>query len=259
MNDATTSAALRGATELVQRASSILFVTGAGISADSGLPTYRGVGGLYEGSDTDEGVPIERALSGEMFRQRPAITWKYIHQIERAGRGAQPNDAHRVIAQLERDKDRVFVLTQNVDGLHRAAGSRNVIEIHGNVHGLLCSACAWEQRVESYAGLGALPTCPQCGAVIRPRVVLFGEMLPDVAVRALYRELERGFDLVVSIGTSSLFPYIVMPVVEAARGGRPTVEINPATTDISDVVTHHVRLGAAVAMRAIAGAGPNLR
>ena len=95
--------------------SSILFVTGAGISADSGLPTYRGIGGLYEQDGTEDGIPIEAALSGAMFQRDPALTWKYIHQIESACREAGPNRAHEAIAELERRFDRVWTLTQNVD------------------------------------------------------------------------------------------------------------------------------------------------
>ena len=109
----------------LRSASSVLFVTGAGISADSGLPTYRGIGGLYEGAETPEGIPIEEALSGYMMRKNPALTWKYIQQIEAASRGASFNRAHSVLAEAERRFERVWVLTQNVDGLHRMAGSKN--------------------------------------------------------------------------------------------------------------------------------------
>lgn len=251
-SNADLAARLDAVARLFNVSRSILFVTGAGISADSGLPTYRGVGGLYDDADTEDEFPIETALSGSMFGRRPELTWKYIRQIEGACRGAAPNNAHRIIAELEHEKDRVFVLTQNVDGLHAAAGSTNVISIHGDVHQLRCPACAWSQRVSDYAELDEVPRCPMCRAIVRPAVVLFGEMLPTDAVHTLYRELERGFDLVVSIGTSSLFPYIVMPVVEAARAGRPTVEINPAVTDISDVVTHRVPLRAAAALTELA-------
>ena len=100
----------------------ILFITGAGLSADSGLPTYRGLGGLYHDRLTEEGLTIEQALSGRTLSQRPDITWKYLAEIEANCRGAQPNAAHRLIAALEQEKDSVWVLTQNIDGLHRAAG-----------------------------------------------------------------------------------------------------------------------------------------
>src|SRR5947209_5837685 len=108
--------------ELLRQSRSLLFITGAGLSADSGLPTYRGVGGLYNGRDPEEGLPIEVLLSGDCFAARPELTWKYLLQIERAGRGAKPNRGHEVIAALESRFERVWVLTQNVDGLHRRAG-----------------------------------------------------------------------------------------------------------------------------------------
>ncbi|MEK6239250.1 MAG: hypothetical protein N2C14_31415, partial [Planctomycetales bacterium] len=120
------------ATEALRACESLLFITGAGVSADSNLPTYRGVGGLYDARDTPDGMPIEEALSGDTFRSRPEISWKYLRQIGEAVQGAQPNRAHQVIAALEKRLPRVWTLTQNVDGLHAAAGSRNVIEVHGN-------------------------------------------------------------------------------------------------------------------------------
>jgi NAD-dependent deacetylase len=249
--DAIDPAVLDSVSLVFARARSVLFITGAGISADSGLPTYRGIGGLYEDATTEDGLEIEEALSGDMLRERPEVCWKYIHQIERACRGATWNRAHEVLALMERRYERTWVLTQNVDGLHRRAGSNNLIEIHGDVHQLTCTQCDYRDRVEDYAALSIPPRCPDCGAIVRPEVVLFGEMLPGAAVAALERELGRGFDLVVSIGTTSVFPYIAAPVVLARRAGRDTVEINPGTTGVSHAVAHRMRSRAAVALDAI--------
>ncbi|WP_106395887.1 NAD-dependent protein deacylase [Enhygromyxa salina] len=237
-------------------AQSILFVTGAGISADSGLPTYRGVGGLYDQGETEDGLPIEACLSGPMFRAEPSRTWKYIREIEQACRGAKPNTAHARIAELERSRERVWVLTQNVDGLHAAAGSEQILDIHGDVHQLICTACAWRDRVTDYSEFdGRLatdtPSCPECGAVIRPDVVLFGELLPRAKIERLQRELERGFDAVISIGTTAVFPYISAPVLATRAAGGLTIEINPGTSEVSDLVDIHLRLGAAAAMQAL--------
>jgi NAD-dependent deacetylase len=225
--------------ELLRRAGAgrrgrLLFVTGAGLSADSGMPTYRGVGGLYETADTEDGVPIEEALSGAMLRRRPELSWKYLLQIARARRGRSFNRGHEVIALLERRFD-VCTLTQNVDGFHRAAGSTDVIDIHGDLHDLSCTACDWRTRIDDDTALdehafGMPPACPACGAPLRPDVVLFGELLPVPKVERLQRELDRGFDVVLSVGTSSVFPYIVEPVLLAAAADRPTVEINPEQT-----------------------------
>ena len=247
--------------EVLSGSRSVLFVTGAGVSADSGLPTYRGVGGLYDSGLTDEGVPIEAALSGEMLRARPEICWKYMLQIERACRGAEPNRAHAVIAALQRQTERGWLLTQNVDGLHGRAGSDPMIEIHGNLQRLSCTACDWEAQVDDFLALEpelgtaqapTVPRCPKCGAMIRPEVVLFGEMLPTRALAELERELMAGFDAVVSVGTTSAFPYIAAPVVMAKRAGKATVEINPGTTDISDTVDFRIAAPAAATFDALA-------
>jgi len=229
----------------------VLFVTGAGISADSGLPTYRGIGGLYEQEITDEGLPIEVMLSGDMFRRDPSVTWKYIHQIESACRDARPNRAHEAIALLERRIDRVWTLTQNVDGLHRAAGSQRVIDIHGDVHRLVCTRCGHRWRVKNYAGLDIPPSCPECASLVRPEVVLFGEMLPFDRSKLLQEQLLRGFDAVFSIGTTSVFPYIAEPILDARRRGVLTVEINPSGSEVSHIVDYRLRAGAAEMMDAL--------
>lgn len=233
------------------RAESVLVITGAGMSAESGLPTYRGLGGLYQDIGTEDGVDIEEALSGPMLRSRPEVTWKYIGQIERACRGARHNRAHEIVAELERKIARVWVLTQNVDGFHRDAGSKNVIEIHGNLRHLECTRCGSTEEVQDYSGLEIPPRCPSCSGLVRPKVVLFGEMLPGDQIATLERELTRGFDIVFSIGTSSLFPYIAEPVVLARRMGRLAVEINPGRTPVSSVVTHRLGCGAVAGLEAI--------
>jgi NAD-dependent deacetylase len=236
---------------LMRRAQRILFITGAGISADSGLPTYRGIGGLYHDRLTAEGLSIEEALSGEMMARRPEIAWKYIAEIEANCRGARPNTAHRLIAALEAEKAMACVLTQNVDGLHADAGSRNLIEMHGTVHRLRCDDCGHARRVADYAGLQFPPECPRCGGIMRPDIVLFGEQLPVRALERLEHVLQQGLDLVVSIGTTSIFPYIAGPVVWAARDGVPTVEINPGDTEDSNIVRHRLRMTASDALRAL--------
>ena len=146
--------------DILTRSRSLLFITGAGISADSGLPTYRGIGGLYNAQHPEEGIPIEEILSGEMIHRRPELTWKYLGQIEQATRGARFNGAHQVIAKMEACFERVWTLTQNIDGLHRQAGAKNVLEIHGNLHDLLCTECGWRQTVEDYAALQSPPAMP---------------------------------------------------------------------------------------------------
>jgi NAD-dependent deacetylase len=235
---------------LLNQADRVLFITGAGISADSGLPTYRGIGGLYNDRYTDDGLPIEIALSGDMMAERPDITWKYLAQIESTCRGAGPNAAHHAIARLENEKQ-VTVLTQNIDGLHRAAGSSDVIEVHGTLHRLTCTGCGARFTVSDYAGLELPPGCPDCGRLIRPDVVLFGEALPREAIPRLIDTLESGVDLIFTVGTTSVFPYIAEPIHYGRRQGIPTVEINPGESQVSRIVDYRLQLGAAAALQAI--------
>ncbi len=232
---------------------SLLFITGAGLSADSGLPTYRGVGGLYNEQELPEGLAIEEILSGETFEERPELTWTYLRHIAHACRDATFNRGHAVIAEMEGHFPRLWTLTQNVDGFHHAAGSRNVIDIHGDIRHLICTSCPWAARVETYDDLAPLPLCPDCDNVIRPDVVLFGELLPQWKVEDLLAELKEGFDLVLAVGTTGLFPYIRGPVEQAAALGVPTVEINPGRTELSDTVAHHVPARAAEALDALWG------
>lgn len=234
----------------------LLFITGAGLSAESGLPTYRGIGGLYSNTETEHGMPIEAALSGSVFRTRPEITWHYIARLEQAVRGAQPNAAHAIIAVLEAHHD-VVVLTQNVDGFHRAAGSTRVIDIHGDCHRLICTRCDHREVRKDYVGLTIPPSCPRCGAVIRPDVVLFEELLPQAKLRELDRELARGFDAYFTIGTTSVFPYIAQPIIDAARSRKLRVEINPEPTEVSKLINVTFRCGAARALQAIFEADAN--
>ena len=244
---AETAASCREIAALLKRASRVLFITGAGISADSGLPTYRGVGGLYNGEATEDGLEIEEALSGDCLSVRPDITWKYLAQIEQNCHGVKPNAAHRVIVALEKTHQ-VVVLTQNIDGLHGKAGSRHLIEIHGTLEERFCSHCGTPAKLSDRH---IPPRCRNCGGVVRPAVVLFGEQLPSAAIERLYDALEIGFDMIFIIGTTAVFPYIAEPVLAAVRKGLPTVEINPADTRISRSVSYHIRAGAAVAMTAI--------
>src|SRR5262245_27275172 len=227
---------------------SVLFVTGAGMSAESGLPTYRGVGGLYNSGETTEGLAIEEMLSGEMFRTRPEWTWKYLRQVEEACRGATFNRGHAVLAEMERHFPRVWTLTQNVDGFHRSAGSRNIIDIHGDLREIRCTKCPHRVAVADYTGFADLPRCSQCMGILRPDVVLFGEQLPEDRVRQMKNQLREGFDIVFSIGTTSVFPYISFPVELAVQREKPSVEINPDTTRVSGLVTYRLALGASVAL-----------
>ncbi len=241
-------AEIEQAAQKLAESASVLFVTGAGISADSGVPTYRGVGGLYNVDTTADGMPIEELLSGETMEKQPELTWKYLHEIASACKGARFNRGHKVIAEIEKKFPRVWTLTQNVDGFHRDAGGKNVIEIHGNLSELKCTLCDFREMVADLDGLADLPLCAKCESVLRPDVVLFGELLSLENIELLQTELDKGFDLVFSIGTSSLFPYIMEPVWRAKQQGAPTIEINPDETEVSGIVDLKVPTGAAEAL-----------
>lgn len=248
MNQSVVDPALvRQTAAALRHAHRILIITGAGLSADSGLPTYRGVGGLYNGH-TDDGLPIEMALSGPMLRRDPALCWKYIAQLGSACLGGQPNAAHYAIAQLQRRKPECWVLTQNVDGYHRAAGSppERLIEIHGQLAPLYCQSCGAEDpQLSEHLQRPLPPLCTQCRGVLRPPVVLFEEMLPELALNVLYEEMAKGFDAVLSIGTTASFPYIHEPMLRTRVSGGFTAEINPSSTD------HSIHMDAFLRCRAL--------
>lgn len=232
--------------EAIIAAERILIITGAGLSADSGLPTYRGIGGLYN-DQTAEGLPIEAALSGPMLQRDPALCWKYLAELGKACLGAQANAGHYAIAELQRLKPQCWVLTQNIDGYHRAAGSpsERLIEIHGQLAPLYCQSCgAQDPQLAEHLSRPLPPRCQECCGILRPPVVLFEEMLPERAINSLYAELGKGFEVAISIGTSASFPYIVEPLLRTHQAGGFTAEINPARGDLSDVVDVHVRRGA---------------
>ena len=238
--------------DLLRKAESVLFITGAGISADSGLPTYRGVGGLYDGVATDEGLTIEEVLSGPVFELKPELTWKYLWQVGEARQGAEPNRGHEVMAEIEQIKKCVWVMTQNVDGLHRIAGTQNLIEVHGALGKLLCTRCGYDCDSDEILAVHdeppLPPLCVECGHVLRPDVVLFEEMLSDLTLRQLNHLDQEDVDLVFSVGTSSIFPYITHPVYSAKFTGVPTVEINPVETSISRTFDFRFASGAAATL-----------
>jgi NAD-dependent deacetylase len=230
---------IRQVADALEKAQRILIITGAGVSADSGLPTYRGLNGLYNGM-TEEGIPIEAALSGTVFKHRPDVSWKYLAELGRACLKAKPNASHEAIAALQRLKPESWLLTQNIDGFHRQAGSPSdrLIEIHGEMGPLFCTACDAdgvpldEKIVQSLP-----PRCDRCGGVLRPPVVLFEEALPAKAVSVLVQQNALGYDAILLIGTTASFSYVIEPVMQTLKHGGFVAEINPAMTDLSAAVT----------------------
>ncbi len=167
--------------------SALLVLTGAGVSAESGLPTYRGSGGLWRS------LAFERLASPQGFFADPALVWRFYSERREAALAAQPNAGHLALAEAERRLgERFLLVTQNVDGLHRRAGSERLIGIHGRLLGTRCSRCSRPETPDRTAyPEGTVPPCERCGAALRPAVVWFGEMLDPGHLEAVDAFLER--------------------------------------------------------------------
>jgi NAD-dependent deacetylase len=205
--------------ERLRRARSIAVLTGAGVSAESGLPTFREAQtGLWARYDPQE------LATPDAFRRNPRLVWEWYAYRRGLAEAAAPNPAHLALAEIERRVEDFTLITQNVDGLHRRAGSRNVVELHGN---LTRTKCFEEDRaIEQWPPTDeAPPRCPHCGGRLRPDVVWFGEMLPQHAWEQAAAATGR-CDLFLSVGTSGLVrPAAELPAA-AKRLGAYVVEIN---------------------------------
>ena len=235
-------------------------ITGAGVSAGSGIRTYRGAGGLYD--DPEEGQSTVEALSHPTLLRDPDRTWRALAGLAREAQGARPGPAHYALAAIEHRTERFVLLTQNVDGLHQAAGSRNVIDIHGGLDTATCTRCERRREIAwaELASLTRAPRCAACGAALRPDAVLFGELLPTDKLERIHDEFGRRTpDLVLVAGTSALFPYIQEPVAIARRRGRLTIEINPEPTELSRIVDRVLRGPANLWLPLVSGALPRTR
>ncbi len=212
--------------ERLRQAGHVVVFTGAGISAESGIPTFRQAQrGLWARYD-----PQELATPGA-FRRRPELVWSWYAWRRQLAARAQPNPGHRALATMETRAPRFDLITQNVDNLHQQAGNARVIELHGNLRRSKC--LDHEHPVPDWEQLpGAPPACPVCGSLVRPDVVWFGESLPATAVTAAIAASQSA-EIFFSIGTSTLVePAASLPFLAAAAGAL-TVEINPQATPFS--------------------------
>lgn len=203
--------------ELLLRLKNCVVLTGAGISAESGIPTFRSKGGLWEKYD-----PMVYA-SIEVFRKDPSKYWQIRGDFIRDYDSYEPNTAHRALVELENLGIVRQVITQNIDGLHRKAGSRRVVEIHGSLREIICQQCDRTYLAPNIPG-GNPPHC-ECGGVLKPNTVLFGEQLPTEALEVAIRE-SSACRIMLVIGTSAVvYPAAHLPVV-AKQHGAKIVEIN---------------------------------
>jgi NAD-dependent deacetylase len=221
--------------EALHEARSVVCFTGAGVSAESGVPTFRDAqGGFWQQYRPED------LATPEGFERNPKLVWEWYAWRRKQVFQIQPNLGHVALAGFQDVFPTVTIVTQNIDGLHQRAGSRHVLELHGSLSRTKCSAD--HRVVESWEETNAAPpACPHCGAYLRPDVVWFGEVLPaDVMNRAL--QASRKCDVFFSIGTSSLvYPAASIPH-EALSAGATLIEINPETTPLSDQV-HYVLRG----------------
>jgi NAD-dependent deacetylase len=211
----------------LRAASSVFVLTGSGISAESGLPTFRGVGGLWRSHR------VEELASPEGFARDPELVWTWYNERKAAHACAQPNAGHTALAQLEELVSGFTLATQNVDSLHLRAGSRNVLELHGNLREARCMRCN-ARRALPDGGLPRGEIEHECGGRFRPDIVWFGEPLPQAAWRAAEGAAARA-DVILVVGTSA----VVYPAAALAThyNRRAFVaEINPEATAISDRV-----------------------
>ncbi len=204
----------------------LVVLTGAGISEESGVPVFRGKEGLWEG------VRPEELATPAAFLRDPEKVWRWYCWRREIIARARPNRAHELLAKMEKEHD-LWVITQNVDGLHQRAGSRRVIELHGNIWRLRCPSCGkvWE---DPGACRSIPPRCPRCGSLARPDVVWFGEALPAEALRRSF-ELARQADVFVVVGTSGVVqPAADLPFIAKNSGARVIV-VNPRRTPHSRI------------------------
>ena len=228
----------------LQAARRVAVLTGAGISAESGVPTFREAQtGLWARYNPEE------LATPEAFRRNPRLVWEWYAWRQERVRQAEPNPGHDALVEMERHFAEFTLITQNVDGLHRRAGSHQVLELHGNLFRAKC--CDEDRLVEGWPEGGDLPPrCPHCGGLLRPDVIWFGEMLPAGALRAAEQAAARA-EVFFSIGTSALvYPAADLPLI-ALRAGATVVEINPQPTPLSPQVTFSLNGAAGVALPAL--------
>ena len=209
--------------QLVNQSRRIVAFTGAGCSTESGVPDFRSVDGLYRQTWK---YPPEEILSHEFFLQHPEEFYRF-YRAKMLFPHAQPNPAHRKLAQLEAAGRLCAVITQNIDGLHQLAGSKRVLELHGSVHRNFCMDCGKPYPLDAILETEGLPRC-SCGGLIKPDVVLYGECLDDRVLDQSIRELERA-DLLL-VGGTSLSVYPAAGLLRYFRGSH-LVLINKTPTD----------------------------
>ncbi len=219
----------------------VLIITGAGVSAESGIPTFRGKDGYWRNLD-----PIKLATP-EAFARDPELVWQWYRERRQRIRNAEPNAAHEAIAKLAQGADEFLLVTQNVDDLHERGGlaKADMVQIHGDIFVTRCSRCDFRQEQEQ----NGVPRCPKCDALMRPGVVWFGEPLPLHETERVEKYLQRDpCGVVIVAGTTATLGYIIDWALRASRRGGELIEVNPEETPLSRFATRLVREPAAIAL-----------
>jgi NAD-dependent deacetylase len=196
----------------------VTVLTGAGISAESGVPTFRGPGGLWENHRAED------LATPQAFARDPGLVWRWYHWRRELISRCRPNPAHLALAQLEGAVESLTLITQNVDGLHRLAGSADPLEIHGNLWFVRCLGCG-ARREERRLDLPAPPRCPECGGLLRPDVVWFGENLDHEILERAWRAAEQAQVMLV-VGTSAVVQPAASLAGAAKAAGAYVIEVN---------------------------------
>lgn len=227
--------------ERLAKARNIAVLTGAGISAESGIKTYRDPDGLWAKLSPDE------LASMDGFMANPDAVWNWYQQRKEIIATTKPNPGHYALAEMENMFPVFTVVTQNIDQLHQAAGSKNVYELHGNIIQNHCNDCKAEYKGEINLDNKSVPKCPICGGMIRPSVVWFGEMLPEEALSAAQRAV-NSCDIFFGVGTSAeVYPAAYLPIM-AKQSGAVTVEVNPNNTTQTNSYDYHLKEKSGVAL-----------
>lgn len=221
-----TGAAMSLAVEWLKNCQFLFVLTGAGVSKESGIPTFRdALEGLWANYNPEE------LATPEGFRKNPSLVWQWYDSRRQKVKDVEPNPGHYALAQLQKLVPEFFLCTQNVDGLHVRAGSTDVIEIHGSISRFKCFDKGHEQKDVPY-DLKEPPVCA-CGSLVRPDVVWFNEPMPEKLLKQAFAAAEKS-DVALVIGTSGLvYPAASIPFV-AKQGGAKIIEINPNRTELTD-------------------------
>jgi NAD-dependent protein deacetylase/lipoamidase len=222
----------------------VLVITGAGVSAESGIPTFRGKDGYWRNLD-----PAKLATP-EAFTRDPKLVWEWYRERRQCIRNAQPNAAHAAITRLAQHADEFLLVTQNVDDLHARAGlpMEKMVQIHGDIFVTRCSRCdfGFTERTKKRQ---EILKCRKCAALMRPGVVWFGEQLPWKELQRVEEYLDRGAcNLAIVAGTTATFGYIIDWALQARAPNGELIEVNPEATPLSQFATRLVREPAAIAL-----------